>query len=48
MSLFRNQVTDEELKSLLNTHFPIHVEDYNRKVEFVKDAETGKVVERQD
>ena len=27
MSLFRNQVTDEELKSLLNTHFPIHVED---------------------
>ena len=41
MSLFRNQVTDEELKSLLNTHFPIHVEDYNRKVEFVKNAETA-------
>lgn len=45
MSLFRNQVTDEELKSLLNTHFPIHVEDYNRKVEFVKDVEkaSGKL-----
>ncbi len=38
MSLFKNQVTDEELKSILTTHFPIHVEDYNRKVEFVKDA----------
>lgn len=41
MSLFRNQVADEELKSILNTHFPIHVEDYNRKVEFVKDVETA-------
>lgn len=41
MSLFRNQVTDEELKSMLSTHFPIHVEDYNRKVEFVKDVDTA-------
>lgn len=41
MSLFRNQVTDEELKSLLNNHFPIHVEDYNRKVEFVKNVDTA-------
>lgn len=41
MSLFKNQVTDEELKSLLNTHFPIHIEDYNRKVEFVKDVSTA-------
>ena len=41
MSLFKNQVTDEELKSILNTHFPIHVEDYNRKVEFVKNVETA-------
>lgn len=41
MSLFKNQVTDEELKSLLNTHFPIHVEDYNRKVEFVKNVDTA-------
>lgn len=45
MSLFKNQVTDNELKSLLSTHFPIHVEDYNRKVEFVKNADiaTGKL-----
>ena len=41
MSLFKNQVTNEELKGLLNNHFPIHVEDYNRKVEFVKDVETA-------
>ena len=41
MSLFKNQVIDEELKSLLNTHFPIHIEDYNKKVEFVKDVETA-------
>lgn len=41
MSLFKNQVTDEELKSILNTHFPFHIEDYNKKVEFVKNAETA-------
>lgn len=41
MSLFKNQAKDEELKSILNTHFPIHVEDYNKKVEFVKNAETA-------
>ena len=41
MSLFKNQVTDEELKNILNTHFPIHIEDYNLKVEFVKDVETA-------
>lgn len=41
MSLFKNQVTDSELKSLLCTHFPIHVEDYNRKVEFVKNVNSA-------
>ena len=41
MSLFKNQVYDEELKALLNTHFPIHIEDYNKKVEFVKDVKTA-------
>lgn len=41
MSLFKNQVTDPELKSLLCTHFPIHIEDYNKKVEFVKDVNTA-------
>ena len=45
MSLFKNQVTDEKLKSLLSTHFPIHIDDYNKKVEFVKnvDTATGKL-----
>lgn len=41
MSLFKNQVTNDELKSMLNTHFPVHVEDYNKKVEFVKDVDTA-------
>ena len=26
MSLFKNQVTDPELKAMLCTHFPIHIE----------------------
>lgn len=41
MSLFKSQVKNAELKSLLCNHFPIHVEDYNRKVEFVKNADTA-------
>lgn len=40
MSLFRNQVQDSELKSLLDAQFPLHVEDYNKKVEFIKSLET--------
>lgn len=39
LSLFKNQVKDKELKEILNAHFPIHVEDYNLKVEFVKNVE---------
>ncbi len=41
MSLFKNQVSNEELKSILCTHFPIHIEDYNKKVEFVKNVCTA-------
>lgn len=41
LSLFRNQVQDEELKNILNEQFPIHVEDYNLKVEFVKNVDTA-------
>lgn len=41
LSLFKNQVKDEELKKLLNEQFPVHVEDYNLKVEFVKDVDTA-------
>ena len=26
---------------MLETHFPVHVEDYNKKVEFVKNSETA-------
>lgn len=38
MAMFKNQVTDSELKTIIETHFPIHVQDYNMKVKFVKDA----------
>ena len=41
MSLFKNQAKDAELKSLLSTHFPVHIEDYNKKVEFVKNIDTA-------
>lgn len=41
MSLFKNQAQDAELKSLLETQFPIHVEDYNKKVEFVKSLDSA-------
>lgn len=38
MAMFKNQVTDSELKGIIENHFPIHVQDYNMKVKFVKDA----------
>lgn len=41
MALFRHQIEDPELKALLDAHFPLHVNDYNRKVEFVKNSETA-------
>lgn len=41
MSLFKNQATDEELKSMLCTHFPVHIDDYNKKVEFVKNVDSA-------
>lgn len=41
LSLFKNQVKDEELKKILNEQFPVHVEDYNLKVEFVKNVDTA-------
>ncbi|MBM7646291.1 spore coat protein CotF [Scopulibacillus daqui] len=39
MGLFLSQVQCQELKSLLQTHFPLHVQDYNMKVEFLSKAE---------
>lgn len=38
MALFKNMVQDQELKTMIDTHFPAHVQDYNMKVEFVKNA----------
>jgi spore coat protein CotF len=35
MALFMNQVKDQQLKSLLEKHFPYHVKDYNTKVEYL-------------
>lgn len=36
MSMFMNMVQDQELKTMLQNHFPAHVQDYNMKVAFVK------------
>jgi len=38
IALYINQVTNSELKSIIENHFPIHVQDYTMKVKFVKDA----------
>ena len=38
MALYKNQVTDPELKAMIETHFPVHVQDYNMKVRFVKES----------
>lgn len=57
MALFLDQVKDTQLRSLLQKHFPYHVQDYNRKVEYLSrsgGAKTGlpipemtKVIESQ-
>lgn len=36
MAMFKNMVQDQELKTMLETHFPAHIQDYNMKVEFIK------------
>ncbi|WP_170008397.1 spore coat protein [Bacillus fonticola] len=36
MSSYMNQAQDPELKQLLQKHFPLHVKDYNLKVEFLQ------------
>lgn len=38
MALFLSQVKDQELKSLIEKHFPLHIQDYNTKVEFLKQS----------
>jgi spore coat protein CotF len=43
MSSFINQAQDPELKALLEKHFPLHVADYNLKVEFVQSQTTPDI-----
>ena len=38
MALYKNEVTDSELKSILEQHLPVHIHHYNMKVKFVKEA----------
>lgn len=39
MACFMNQVQDTELKSILQNHFPLHIQDYNMKVEYLSKTE---------
>ncbi|MCJ8009387.1 spore coat protein [Lederbergia wuyishanensis] len=43
MGTFINQAQDPNLKSLLQKHYPKHIEDYNLKVEFVQNATTPDI-----
>lgn len=36
MACFMNQVKDPELRSILEQHFPFHVQDYNMKVKYLQ------------
>ena len=38
MAMFLNMVQDEELKNMMQQHFPLHVQDYNMKVEYLSSA----------
>lgn len=35
MAMFINTVKDQELKTMIQGHFPAHIQDYNMKVEFL-------------
>ncbi|MFD0714137.1 spore coat protein [Paenibacillus sp. GCM10027626] len=39
MACFINQVQDSELKAILQRHFPLHIQDYNIKAEYLGKAE---------
>lgn len=39
MACFVDQAQDPELKSMLQRHFPVHIQDYNMKVEYLSNAE---------
>ncbi|WZL74239.1 spore coat protein [Clostridiaceae bacterium 35-E11] len=36
MAMFMNQAQDPELRSMIEKHFPLHVQDYNMKVEYMQ------------
>ncbi|MBW4861211.1 MAG: spore coat protein [Paeniclostridium sp.] len=38
MALYKNQITDPELKSMIENQFPVHIQDYNMKVRFIKES----------
>ena len=38
MGLFMDMAQDPELKTMLKNHFPAHIQDYNIKVEYLKNA----------
>ena len=38
MAMFKNMAQDEELKNMIEAHFPAHIQDYNMKVQFVSNA----------
>lgn len=40
---FKSQAQDEELKELLERHFPQHIQDYNKKVEFIQNKMTPDI-----
>lgn len=39
MACFKNMAQDAELKTMLDTHFPLHIQDYNMKVSYLSKAE---------
>jgi spore coat protein CotF len=39
MAYFLNQVKDPDLKNILQKHYPLHIQDYNMKVDYLSKAE---------
>jgi spore coat protein CotF len=42
MAYFMNHVKDVELKAILEKHFPLHIKDYNTKVQYLSLPEGAK------
>ena len=38
MAMYKNCITDPELKNIVESHFQLHIQDYNMKVKFIKEA----------